>query len=135
MVIGELREGADCLREGGEKLALAIKESEIDGNNELAEMIERMKVPMNEAANWLEEAGAAIMRRESVDVVGKHLISCGEGLQALAMIVEGLDPSSSGEGKLSSQRMVYASQQMILAGKELRGEKKEKTVGKSWIKG
>jgi hypothetical protein len=66
--------------------------------------------------------------------VGGHLVSCGRALETLALSVESLDPDSQ-EGQLAGQRMVYASQQMILAGKELRGEKKEGVKGKGWIKG
>mmetsp|Transcript_9181 Transcript_9181/g.19010 ORF Transcript_9181/g.19010 Transcript_9181/m.19010 type:complete len:299 (+) Transcript_9181:61-957(+) len=134
LVIDEMREGADCLREGRGKLSLAIEESKVDGDAVLMGRIESMIGPMQSASGSLEEAGAAIMRREAVDVVGGLLMDCGEALGALAIAVEGLDPESE-EGKLSSQRMGYSSQQMILAGKELRGEKKEKAVGKSWIKG
>eukprot|EP01082_Thalassiosira_pseudonana_P012318 g11055.t1 g11055 contig48:45134-45895(-) len=134
LVIDELREGADCLREGSDKLSLAVKESEVDGDTVLMGTIESMILPMGEAASWLEEAGASIMQGQKVGVVGDKLISCGESLQLLAMLVKSLDPTSAG-GELSSQRMVYASEQMILAGNELKGEKKEKAKGKSWIKG
>lgn len=134
LVIDELREGATCLMEGGDKLALAVKESEVDGDTVLMGRIESMIIPIKEASTSLEEAGAAIMQRASLNVIGQHLTDCGEALELLSMKVESLDPNCN-EGKLSSQRMVYASQQMILAGKELRGEKKEKAVGKSWIKG
>jgi hypothetical protein len=134
LVIDELREGSDCLREGFDKLGRAVEESEVDGDVELMEKIEKMVLPMKQASMWLEEAGAAILRKESMDVVGKHLISCGEALLLLSMSIEGLD-SSSNDGKISSQ-MVYASRKIILAGNELRGgEKKEKPKGKSWIKG
>ena len=134
LVIDELREGADCLREGGEKLGSAVKESEVDGDSVLMNKIHDMIGPMMNAALYLEETGASILRKESVNEVGQQLISCGDALEALAIAVGELDPSSA-EGKLSSQRMVYASQQMILAGKELRGEKRETGKGKSWIKG
>lgn len=134
LVIDELREGADCLREGSDKLSLAVKESEVDGDTVLMGTIESMILPMGEAASWLEEAGASIMQGQKVGVVGDKLISCGESLQLLAMLVKSLDPTSA-DGKLSSQRMVYAGEQMILAGNELKGEKKEKAKGKSWIKG
>eukprot|EP01082_Thalassiosira_pseudonana_P005600 g5191.t1 g5191 contig19:134970-135998(+) len=134
LVIDELREGADCLREGSDKLSLAVKESEVDGDTVLMGTIESMILPMGEAASWLEEAGASIMQGQKVGVVGDKLISCGESLQLLAMLVKLLDPTSA-YGKLSSQRMVYASEQMILAGNELKGEKKEKAKEKSWIKG
>jgi hypothetical protein len=134
LVIDELREGADCLREGGEKLGSAVKESEVDGDAVLMKKIHDMIGPMKNAALYLEEAGASILRKEGVNEVGQKLISCGGELEALAIAVGELDPSSA-EGQLSSQRMVCASQQMILAGKELRGEKKETARGKSWIKG
>jgi len=134
LVIDELREGADCLREGGDKLSLAVEESKVDGNTQLMENIEEMIIPIKRASVCLEETGASIMQREAVDVIGKHLMSCGEALELLSTKVGALDPSS-GDGKLSGQRMMYASQQMILAGKELAGEKKEKPKGKSWLKG
>lgn len=134
LVIDELREGADCLREGGDKLSLAVEESKVDGDTQLMINIDNMIIPIRRASVCLEEAGASIMQREAVDVVGKHLISCGEALELLSAKVEALDPSS-GDGTLSAQRMMYAGQQMILAGKELAGEKKEKPKGKSWLKG
>ena len=111
-----------------------MEESEVDENMDLKERIEQMISPTKQAAVWLEEAGASIMKRDSVDVVGKHLISCGEALELLSMAVGALDPSSD-EGKLSAQRMLYSSQTMIAAGKELTGEKKEMPKGKSWLKG
>lgn len=134
LVIDELREAAVCLSEGSDKLSLAVKESEADGNPALMEKIGNMITPTKQAAVCLEQAGASILQREAVDVVANHLISCGDALELLAMKVELLDPSSS-EGELSAQRMLYASHQLIIAGKELTGEKKEKPKGKSWIKG
>lgn len=134
LVTDELREGADCLREGGDKLSRAVKESEVDGDLPLMTKVEDMIGPTKRAASCLEEAGASILRRERVDAVGRHLISCGEAIGSLSARVGVLDPKSK-EGKLSSQRMLFASQQMIVAGKELTGEKEEKPKGKSWIKG
>jgi len=134
LVIDELREGATCLSEGGDKLSLAVKESEVDGDTALMESIANMIAPTKQAAMCLEQAGASIMQRESVDVAANHLISCAKALELLAINVELLDPSSS-EGKLSAQRMLYASQQMNMAGRELIGEVKEKPKGKSWLKG
>ncbi|KAL9178637.1 hypothetical protein ACHAXT_001975 [Thalassiosira profunda] len=134
LVIDELREGADCLREGCDKLPLAIEESEVDGDKQLMERIDGMIVPLRQAAVSLEKAGAAIMQRESVGAVGRHLITCGESLELLSARVGMLDPSN-GDAALSSQRMMYASEQMILAGKELTGEKKETPKRKSWLKG
>ncbi|KAL7545101.1 hypothetical protein ACHAWF_008456 [Thalassiosira exigua] len=134
LVVDELREGGDCLREGGGKLSLAVKESEVDGDAVLMDRIEQMIDPTRRAAASLEEAGASIMRGEGVDVVGGHLTTCGEALQVLSARVGALDPSRD-EGTSSARRMLYASEQMIVAGRELRGEEKEKPKGKSWIKG
>mmetsp|Transcript_19318 Transcript_19318/g.30217 ORF Transcript_19318/g.30217 Transcript_19318/m.30217 type:complete len:266 (-) Transcript_19318:163-960(-) len=134
LVIDELREGSDCLREGGDKLVRAKEESMVDGDIVFMEKIDKMIPPMKQASLWLEEVGASILRNESLDVIANHLISTGEALLLLSMTVEVLDEESE-NGKLSAQRMVYASEQMILAGRELKGEKKEKPKGKSWIKG
>jgi len=111
-----------------------VKESEVDEEYELMKRIEDMIVPMKTAAVTLEEAGASIMQREDVVVVGKCLINCGEAIELLSARVGALEPSNN-DGKVSAQRMAYASAQMIVAGKELTGEKKEKPKGKSWIKG
>jgi hypothetical protein len=101
-----------------------------------------MIMPINLAAASLEEAGASAMRRESVAVVGRHLSSCGEALGSLAESVRMLDPSGGGGGDagLSAGRMMYASERMILAGRELTKDEDEKgggsrPKGKSWIKG
>jgi hypothetical protein len=48
------------------------------------------------AASSPEEAGASVMRRESVAVVGRRLTSCGEALGSLAATVRMLDPSGGG---------------------------------------
>ncbi|KAL7529712.1 hypothetical protein ACHAXR_003112 [Thalassiosira sp. AJA248-18] len=137
LVIDELREGADCLAEGADKLSLAVKESEVDGDAYLMAKISDMIAPTKMASVSLEEAGASILQREAVVVVGNHLITCGEAIGLLSTKVAVLDPSGgkSEEGKLSAQRMQYASEQMILAGNELIGVKKEKPKGKSWLKG
>jgi hypothetical protein len=136
LVIDELREGSDCLREGTDKLGRAVEESEVDGNMVLKEKIEKMIMPMKQASLSLEEVGASILQKESTDVIGNHLISTGEALLLLSMTVQVLDDKSE-DGKLSAQRMVYASEQMILAGKELKGDKKDdnRPKGKGWIKG
>ena len=139
LVIDELREGADCLREGCDKLVRAVEESKVDGNTSLVDKISNMIGPMKQASLFLEEAGAAILQKESLDVIASHFISTGEALLLLSMTVQVLNDdessSSDDDGKVSAQRMVYASEQMILAGNELKGEKKEKPKGKSWIKG
>lgn len=135
LVIDELREGADCLREGYGKLNRAIEECQVDEDYVLMEKITNMISPMKASSIFLEDAGAAILTKESVDVIGQHLISCGEALLSLSATIGVLDETNK-DCTTSAQRMVYASEQMILAGNELLGgEKKEKPKGKSWIKG
>ena len=112
---------------------MAVDESEVDGNTQLMDSIRNMISPTKAASISLEQAGASIIQRESPAEVAKHFISCGEALEVLSMKIKKLDPDSE-EGKLSSSRMFYASEQIILAGKEL-SEKKEKPKGKAWIKG
>lgn len=117
------------MKEGSIKLQSAVQESEVDGNSALMLKIGNMISPMKSAAFHLEVAGASLMKREKVDALGRQLICCGEALETLSAKVFELsvieDSSSLSRvdaaalGKLSSQRMLYASQQMILAGKEL----------------
>lgn len=133
-MIDELREGADCLREGVEKLERAVEESGVDGDIEMMEKIRSMVRPMREAGVCLEESGKAVLQKESVGNVGDHFVSCGEALEMLALALKTLDEESE-PGQMASQRMMYASQQIQLAGKELRGDKKEKATGKAWLKG
>ncbi|KAL7465566.1 hypothetical protein ACHAXS_005886 [Conticribra weissflogii] len=136
LVVDELREGADCLREAEAKLSSAAEESDVDGDEELKKGIERMRAPMARASRSLEEAGAAILRREALEAVGGKLVDCGEALGDLAGAVGMLDREKE-VGTLAAQRMGYASRQMIVAGMELTGETRGEgnSVGKSWIKG
>lgn len=139
LVIDELREGAECLREGSTKLSSAITESELDNTADairLASTIKEMIGPTIQAATSLEEAGACAMRQESVVEVGRHLNSCGESLAYLAETIRKLDQSNEA-GSLSATRMDYASEKMMEAGRALTNEvdKREKPKGKSWIKG
>jgi hypothetical protein len=134
LVIDELREGADCLREGTDKLYRAKEESAVDNNTILVQKIEKMIDPMKHAAMSLEDGGKSILQKQSVAQTGDCLISCGEALEGLSLAIQSLDDTLE-EARLSSQRMGYASQQMILAGKELRNDKKEAVKGKAWLKG
>lgn len=134
IVIDELREGADCLKEGSLKLATAVDESNVDKDFELSKRLQAMIKPTQQAALRLEEAGASIMQRQSITVVGSHLIACGEAIDMLASSIVALSPDDK-DAKLSSQRMNYCSTQMIIAGEELAGIKREKPKGKSWLKG
>ena len=74
------------------------------------------------------------MRNEMPQSVGTRLVEGGQHLQHLSSTVAKLDKANS-NASLSSQRMSYAADQMIEAGNELRGVKKEAPKGKSWLKG
>ncbi|KAL3792081.1 hypothetical protein ACHAWO_008720 [Cyclotella atomus] len=135
LVIDELREGADCLKEGVDKLYRASEESGVDGDDRLQLTIEEMIPRLSSVALSLEDAGRSILDREAVKLTGAHLVSAGEALEGLASVVERLDEGSE-NARLSSQRMGYASQQMVLAGRELGGSDEKKAVkGKAWLKG
>lgn len=134
LVIDELREGADCLREGREKLDRAVEESGVDGDVRLMERIGGMIRPMGDVAMYLEKSGKSILDREGVEVTGRYLVLAGEALEMLALAIKEIDVNSQ-DCITSSERMVYASQQMILAGEELKGGDEKKVVkGKGWLK-
>jgi hypothetical protein len=142
LVIDELRESADCLREGVDKLTRAEEESDVDGDERLRGVIRDMIPHLTSVAACLEEGGRSILDRKAVDITGGHLVEAGEALGNLAFAVEMLGNKDEGSEKnldalLSSQRMVYASQQMVLAGRELRagGDEKKAVKGKAWLKG
>ena len=134
LVIDELREGADCLREGREKLDRAVEESGVDGDVRLMERIGGMIRPMGDVAMHLEKSGKSILDREGVEVTGRYLVLAGEALEMLALAIKEIDANSQ-DCITSSERMVYASQQMILAGEELKGRDEKRVVkGKGWLK-
>ena len=86
------------------------------------------------SSSALEAAGALIMQNAPPAAIGTKLVEGGQGLQQLSPILVSLDVAND-NAALSSQRMNYAADQMILAGNELQGVKPEKPKGKSWLKG
>lgn len=93
---------------------------------------------MQLAGSSLESAGAGILMRQPLGTIGGHLVECGNQFQIIATCIQQLSPSSN-NGQVSSQRMAYAAEQMILAGQELQPknneETKSKSKGKGWLKG
>ena len=81
----------------------------------------------------LEAAGAGIMKKLPVSDIGVNLVACGESMKLLSASIQALAPDTK-EAKESSQRMMFAADQMIVAGNELQG-KSEKPKGKAWLKG
>lgn len=89
----------------------------------------------------LESAGAALMQRQSLPTVGKHLVTAGLELAELSPLMGALSSSSSSlsgitDGPDAAQRCMYASEQMVRAGSNLLpvDQSKAKPVGKSWLK-
>jgi hypothetical protein len=88
----------------------------------------------------LEAAGAALMQRQPLQAVGRHLVSAGDELLVVSKLLGALSPSDQQqqqESKDAAQRCQYASEQMILAGTSLLPAEmsKSKTTDKSWLKG
>jgi hypothetical protein len=96
--------------------------------------------PMAAASQALEATGAAILQKQPLSLVGEQLKAAGEQLEYLSKCIEEISsstllPEPIEDGIVSSQRMKYASEKMIEAGTELKGEPKPKPQGKSWLKG
>lgn len=132
LVCDEMREAATCLLEASSKLELAVDEARADEAAELADKIALTVALVTACGKNLEEAGAGIMTRQSVQVVGSKLVVSGNALQQLAPLIEGL--SDKREARESSQRLTFAAERMIEAGNQLQGIK-PKTSGKGWLKG
>ena len=90
--------------------------------------------PVKVSSSALEAAGAFIMQNAPPAAIGAKLVEGGEGLRQLSPILANFGTAND-NAALSSQRMNYAADQMILAGNELQGVKLEKAKGKSWLKG
>lgn len=87
---------------------------------------------MEACSKNLEAAGAGIMQKKDISDIGSSLIACGESLKQFSSSIQFLAPDCR-EAQESSQRMVYASERMIMAGNELQG-KVERPKGKAWLK-
>lgn len=92
-----------------------------------------MVVHLESAGRDLEEAGACMITRRPVEDVGKMLQACGKSLGGLSKEIVELAPGQS-DSALCSQRMTFAAERMIEAGKELQGLEKPKPKGKGWLK-
>lgn len=101
---------------------------------------------LQSAGTSLEAIGECIIKKSSVNEMGQNMISCGTSLQQLSNQISNLSTDegkkkinndNTSNGLLSSQRMAYASERMIVAGNELLDTKpsSSKPKGKSWIKG
>jgi hypothetical protein len=108
--------------------------------------IESMIGPVANSSVSLEAAGAALMRKQSLVSVGRHLVATGQELQLLseALLALAGQDSEGDQQTLMAQRCQYASEQMLQAGKALLPKDvlqemglwspPSATVGKSWLK-
>ena len=133
LVIDELREAGTCLQEGVEKLKLAVEEAVVDERPALADTIQKSVSVLQDCSTALEEAGAAIMQREQMIVVGMKLVQAGSAMQTLSPLILSLS-SERQEAEDSAQRMSAAAKKMTEAGNNLQGIQ-PKATGKSWLKG
>jgi hypothetical protein len=134
LVCDELRESGTCLLEGVEKLKKAIDDAEVDQNLEFAEKLKEMMPYIKATATLLEAAGAGILQRKNLDVIGESIFQCGVNMEQLAMGIANLSPDLF-ETKESGNRMLYCAEKMREAGNNLKGVQPEKKKGKSWLKG
>jgi len=134
LVCDELREGATCLLEGVDKCQAAIGEAEVDEQYALMQALEGIIPHLSNAGTTLETSGRGIMQRAPINEIGDSLFQCGYHLGQLAFTMREISPEMS-EMLESSQRMAYASEQMMEAGNNLRGVIPEKPKGKAWLKG
>ncbi|GKY96462.1 hypothetical protein MPSEU_000605700 [Mayamaea pseudoterrestris] len=134
LVTDELREAATCLDEACSKLKAAVQEAKEDDMDLLANVIELSIDPVQSTSTALEAAGACIMQKDPLATVGANLAVGGKNLTLLSTVIKKID-SANANAELSSQRMVFAADQMILAGNELQGIQPMKPKGKGWLKG
>ena len=148
LVSSELREAGDCLLEASGKLALAMEEFEVvtkqaeeedgsGGRKDLSKLIPILQdaiVPMKRCGDALEGAGAAIVKQMTVVDVGKELEIGAQAMLELSALIGNLVLEDE-NGKLSSQRLAFASTKMKEAGNKLTGAPIEKPKGKAWLKG
>jgi hypothetical protein len=109
--------------------------------------LESMIGPVANSSLSLEAAGAALMRKQSLVSVGRHLVTTSRELQLLSEALSALadQDSDPAQQAIMAQRCQYASEQMLLAGKTLLPKAvlqemglwsppSATTVGKSWLK-
>lgn len=136
LVSDELRESATCFLECVENhLLKAIDDAEVDEMTGLKKILREEMLPsMKNYSTFMEQAGAGIVKRETVADIGKNFFDSGKELETLALAIQKIDMDME-ETKVSGQRMLYASEMMKLAGNNLMGVAPEKKKGKGWLKG
>lgn len=99
--------------------------------------------PLAAVSQDLEAAGAAVLTRQPLFVIGGKLIDASIQLEQVSTLLRDLSQSTSTgtepypDGILSAQRMAYGADRMRVAGLELTGgdTTKPKSKGKAWLKG
>ena len=110
-------------------------------------ILERTIQPISNSQTALEGAGASIMKREQLTLIGEQIIQTSIAFDQLSMVLNELaqlydatDTSKSNDEKcmqMASQRILFASMKMKEAGEALvqTSAPKTKPKGKGWIKG
>mmetsp|Transcript_7748 Transcript_7748/g.13968 ORF Transcript_7748/g.13968 Transcript_7748/m.13968 type:complete len:260 (-) Transcript_7748:180-959(-) len=133
LVCDELREAGTCLTEGNTQMTSFNSKSNEEANApQLSAFVASTMEPLKESGRLLEEAGACIMRRQSVAEVGQCFLDCSDNLSLLASAIEPMALESS-------QRMTFAAKRMKDAGQSLKpssaSENETKPKGKAWLQG
>lgn len=104
---------------------------------------EPMVIYLSSTGRLLEAAGAALLQRQPLSVLGRNLVAAGNELAILSGLYKTL-ASSKGQQQTTNlvvqdaaQRCLYASQQMIDAGTRLlpmdeRPKTMTSSMGKQW---
>ena len=157
LVCDELRESAWCLDDATKKLKQSTRDAEADNDDELAKVLgknsllrsakllrsqlspscakEKIVPSMKECSEFLEAAGAGIMRMDPVNKIGDNLYKSGEKMDEISAELKSIAPTIRASVE-SGQRMAFAAERMQQAGSSLSGkEKKKPPKGKAWLKG
>jgi len=74
------------------------------------------------------------LKKQTVEEVGGLLCEAGSAAEILSAVLLDLGPTKQ-EARDAAERMNAASEQLKLAGNELRGIMPEAPKGKTWLKG
>lgn len=127
LVIDEIREAADCLKEAEEKLGLAVEEFNVDLNNDekdekdskrKGELIQSTIAVMAKSQRALEASGAGIMLKIPLKDIGQYLLDVGDGFEDFSNILDTLASLDKLDKslELGAQRIQFAATQMKEAG-------------------
>lgn len=135
LVVDELRESGTCLGAAAQLMQRAVEEAEQDNQLELSKIIASTISPLSSCGALLEEAGYTVLRKEPPPITGQTLQLAANELELVSLKLPSLLPGND-DAKLSSQRLLYAAQQMRKAGESLliKSNNDGRKSPKAWIK-